>query len=196
MNNILLINGHQTVGIAKGELNRNLIEVARLYLEQRGRSVKTTAVDDGYDVAAEVEKFLWADLVVYQTPVYWMAVPAAFKQYIDAVYSGGHGVLFADDGRSRTDPDKKYGSGGLLQGKRYLLSTTWNAPAAALEEPGQLFEGKGVDGVFFWFHKAQQFLGLSPLPTFSCFDVLKNPQIEADFARYRDHLDAALATPA
>lgn len=193
MKHILLINGHQTVGIAKGELNRNLIELARTHLAHRGCRVQTTAVDDGYDIAAEVAKLRWADLVVYQTPVYWMAVPAAFKQYIDAVYSGGRGVLFADDGRSRTDPDKQYGSGGLLQGTRYLLSTTWNAPAAALEEPDQLFEGKGVDGVFFWFHKAQQFLGMTPLPTFACFDVLKNPQIEADFARYRDHLDAALA---
>jgi modulator of drug activity B len=193
MKNVLLINGHQRAEIAKGELNRSLIDLAQSHLEKKGCSVKSTTVDDGYDVADELEKFRWADIIIFQTPVYWMSVPAAFKQYIDAVYSGGHGVLFTDDGRTRTDPSKKYGSGGLMHGKRYMLSTTWNAPLGALEEPDQLFEGKGVDGVFFWFHKAQQFVGMEQLPTFSCYDVMKSPEIGGDFKRYEKHLDDLLA---
>nr|MBF4447879.1 NADPH quinone reductase MdaB [Vibrio anguillarum] len=33
-----------------------------------------------------------------------------------------------------------------------------------------------------------QFLGMSPLRTFMCNDVIKNPQIENDFERYKAHL--------
>jgi modulator of drug activity B len=79
-----------------------------------------------------------------------------------------------------------------LAGKCYLLSVTWNAPTEAFSDPVQFFEGRGVDAVYFPLHKANQFLGLQPLPTFMCNDVIKAPQIENDFARYRDHLHAAL----
>ncbi|GAB7202765.1 hypothetical protein OS12_42100 [Dickeya oryzae] len=90
-------------------------------------------------------------------------------------------------------PAKKYGSGGLLQGKHYLLSLTWNAPLEAFTDPDQFFHGVGVDGVYLPFHKANQFIGLSPLPTFICNDVIKQPDVERDIARYRAHLDKAFA---
>jgi modulator of drug activity B len=46
-----------------------------------------------------------------------------------------------------------------------------------------------VDEVFFYFHKAQQFVGMEHIPAFSCYDVLKNPNIEADFERCEKHLN-------
>jgi modulator of drug activity B len=36
-----------------------------------------------------------------------------------------------------------------------MLSITCNAPLKAFEDAGQIFEGKDVDEVFFYFHKAQ-----------------------------------------
>jgi len=98
-------------------------------------------------------------------------------------------VMFKDDGRTRSDPSKKYGSGGFMQGRKYILSTTWNAPAEAFNDKEQFFEGKDVDDVFFNFHKAQHFLGLEQLPTFSCYDVLKNQDITANLTDYEKHLN-------
>ena len=49
------------------------------------------------------------------------------------------------------------GSGGLIQGKKYMLSLTWNAPMEAFTEEDQFFHGVGVDGVYLPFHKANQF---------------------------------------
>lgn len=66
---------------------------------------------------------------------------------------------------------------------------TWNAPAEAFTEAGQFFEGKGIDADLFPFHKANQFLGMSPLPTFMCNDVMKAPQIDRDVVRYKAHLE-------
>jgi len=45
-----------------------------------------------------------------------------------------------------------------------------------------------VDGVYLHFHKANEFLGMRPLPTFICNDVIKNPQPERYFADYAQHL--------
>ncbi len=108
---------------------------------------------------------------------------------MDEVFTAGIGeVLCTDDGRTRSDLSKKYGSGGLMNGKKYMLSTTWNAPLEAFEDSVQFFEGKGVDGVFMWMHKAFQFFGMEPLPTFSCHDVLKDADFEGDMKRLQEHL--------
>ncbi len=187
--NVLLINGHQYWEISKGKLNKSMIDFANKVLTQKGYTAKNTHVEDAYDPKEEVEKLMWADFIIFQTPVYWFSIPWMFKKYIDEVYMAGYGIMFDDDGRTRSDPSKKYGSGGLMQGKKYMLSITCNAPLEAFETAGQIFEGKDVDGVFFYFHKAQQFVGMEYLPAFSCYDVLKNPNIKADFERYEKHLN-------
>ena len=188
MSNILIINAGKEFGSSGGKLNAYLTEVAQEALVAAGHSVKTTSVDDGYNLEDEVGKFLWANTIIYQMPAWWMGEPWILKKYVDEVFTAGWNKLFADDGRTRSDSGKKYGSGGLLQGKTYMLSVTWNAPLEAFTDPKQFFEGKGVDAVYFPFHKANQFLGLSPHPTFMCNDVVKQPDIENDASRYRDHL--------
>lgn len=45
-----------------------------------------------------------------------------------------------------------------------------------------------MDAVYFAFHKANEFLGMTALPTFLCVDVMKRPAIDADVARYEQHL--------
>ena len=117
-----------------------------------------------------------------------MGAPWTVKKYLDEVFTAGHGSLYANDGRTRSDASQKYGSGGLLQGKRYMISATWNAPQQAFDDPSDFFAGKGVDAVYLPFHKANEFLGLQGLPTFLCVDVMKRPQVEADVERYRRHL--------
>ncbi|MCO7253755.1 NAD(P)H-dependent oxidoreductase [Dickeya oryzae] len=193
MQNVLIINAGKAFGHSKGELNRTLTDVAATFLRDKGRQVRVTTVDDGYDIEQEVQNILWADAIIYQMPGWWMGAPWTLKKYIDDVFTAGHGSLYASDGRTRADASKKYGSGGLLQGKHYLLSLTWNAPLEAFTDPDQFFHGVGVDGVYLPFHKANQFIGLSPLPTFICNDVIKQPDVERDIARYRAHLDKAFA---
>ena len=182
---VLLINAHQRYeGFTEGNLNQTLIDAARDLLSGLGCEIKTTTVEHGHDVAEELEKCNWTDVVFVQTPVYWMSVPYLFKKYIDEVYTAGIGeVLCKDDGRTRSDLSKQYGSGGLMYGKQYLISTTWNAPLEAFEDSSQFSEGKGVDGVFMWLHKTFQCFGMELLPTFSCHDVLKNADVENELKR-------------
>lgn len=193
MSKILIIDGGKAFAHSKGELNHTLTNVAATYLRDQGHEVQVTEVDKGYVVADEVQKYLHSDVVIYQMPGWWMGEPWIVKKYIDEVFTEGHGALYASDGRTRADASKKYGSGGLIQGKKYMLSLTWNAPLEAFTDPDQFFEGAGVDGLYLHFHKANQFLGMEGLPTFICNDVIKQPDIPRDIVRYRTHLSQIFA---
>lgn len=193
MSNILIINGAKTFAHSGGELNDTLAALAKAVLGELGYSVQITRADSLYDAAEEVQKYLWADTVIYQMPGWWMGAPWTVKKYIDDVFTAGHGSLYANDGRSRSDASKKYGSGGLIHAKKYMLSLTWNAPVEAFSAPDQFFHGAGVDGVYLPFHKANQFLGMQALPTFMVNDVIKAPEADAYQAQYRSHLMQAFA---
>lgn len=173
-------------GSAKGELNHHYAKLATELLSSHGCQVTVTQVKDDYDIPAEVAKMVAADLVIVQTPGFWMSIPWQLKKYIDTVF--GNPELCAGDGRHRADPSCKYGSGGKLTNKFYLLSSTWNAPLEAFTDPSQFFEGRGIDGLFMPLHKTFEFLGLKKLPSFMANDVLKNPTHEQDFARFKAHL--------
>jgi len=119
MSNILIINGGKKFAHSNGQLNDTLTEAAELMLRELGHNVQITIADSQYDAAAEVEKFLWADTVIWQMPGWWMGAPWTVKKYMDDVFTVGHGKLYASDGRTRSDDSKKYGSGGLIQGKTH-----------------------------------------------------------------------------
>lgn len=193
MSNILIVNGAKLFAHSNGELNDTLTTLAEHVLSDLGHSVKITRTDSSYDTQEEVEKYLWADTVIYQMPGWWMGAPWTMKKYIDDVFTTGHGSLYANDGRTRSDAAKKYGSGGLIHDKKYMLSLTWNAPIDAFDDPEQFFHGVGVDGVYLPFHKANQFLGMQSLDTFIVNDVIKAPHVAQYEQQYRDHLNRLFA---
>ena len=120
-----------------------------------------------------------------------MGVPWTFKKYMDEVYTAGmDGRLCDGDGRSREDRSRQYGSGGTLSGRHYMLSVTFNAPTTAFDDPGQeFFGGRSVDDLFWPMHLNFKFFGMTPLDTFACYDVLKNPDVETDVARFDAHMN-------
>ncbi len=190
MSNILIVNGAKSYGFAKGELNQHYVNVACEILNHLGHTVSVTNADSDFDPPSEIAKILNSDVLIYQMPGWWMGEPWTVKKWIDDVFTEGHGSLYESDGRTRSDMSKKYGSGGLVQSKKYMLSLTWNAPLEAFNDPKQFFEGQGVDGVYLHFHKANQFLGMKALPTFITNDVVKNPNVENETKRFINHLTA------
>jgi modulator of drug activity B len=193
MRKALVINAHQYYPFAEGKLNRTLADRIADRLAGKGCEVRRTGVEAGYEIEAEVANHLWADVIVLQTPVYWMGVPWIFKKYMDEVYTAGMAAGFCTgDGRSSKAPKRNYGMGGLLTSKRYMLSLTFNAPKEAFADPTEpFFAGMAVDDLFRPMHLAFRFFGMQALPTFVCHDVMKDPQIEADLARLDAHLDAS-----
>lgn len=190
MPNALIINGYHPHPNTDGKLNASLAEKAKLTLKSKGYTVATTIPADGWNCDDEIIKHSYADLILLQSPVYWMGVSWSFQKYMDDVYSEGmDGRLSKGDGRSRRDPQSKYGMGGKLHGK-YMLSLTFNAPKDAFNDEGQpFFQGKSVDDLFLPMHKNFQFMGLTPLPSFAMFDVHKAPNIKNDIQRFTEHME-------
>lgn len=192
MKKVLLINAHQTYeGISSGGLNNVVAGVIEEEVRKRNFEFQRTDIEKGYDINAEVQRHLWADLIILQSPVFWFGAPWIYKKYVDEVFTAGmvQGCFITGDGRTREDPSKQYGSGGLLQGKQYMISLTWNAPAEAFGNPEQnLFEGRSVDDVFVLNTANYKFCGMEVLPSFSCHDVFKAPDIANDLERLRQQL--------
>lgn len=192
MKNILIINAHQFYeGISSGNLNKTMANVIKDEMEKSGYQVQQTNVELGYEIEAEVQKHLWADVIILQSPVYWFGMPWIYKKYVDEVFTAGmmQGAFIMGDGRTREHPSKQYGTGGKLQGKKYMLSLTWNAPKEAFGNKEQiLFEGKTVDDVFIANTTNYKFCGMEILPSFSSHDVMKQPDVEGDILLLRQHL--------
>jgi len=176
MKNVLLLNLHQKYeGIANGNLTNDLLLTAKQFFIDHGYTVKESRAESSYDVAEELEKFQWADIFFVQSPVYWMGLPWLGKKYIDDIFSGGMGtVTFANDGRSRDDASKQYGSGGLMSGKKYMLSFTYNCPESEFNNPNGFFDGMSIDEANVALHKTFQFCGASPYPSYAVHDVFKS----------------------
>lgn len=181
-----IVNAGCRVNGQGGTLSAAMVAKALEVLGSLGHACTVTNLNEDYCVEDEVAKIEAADVILIQTPGWWMSTPWQLKKYEDEVFVSPK--LCGGDGRSRSDPSRRYGSGGFLTSKRYLLSSTWNAPREAFEDPDQFFEGRGIDGVFMPLHKTFAFLGVKPCPSFMVNDVFKHPTIEEDFKRWEAHL--------
>jgi len=81
--------------------------------QQEEERLASTANGFAKDVAREIEKLLWCDLLILQFPVWWMGPPAILKGWIDRVFALG----------------VAYGGGrwfdrGRLSGKSAMLAIT------------------------------------------------------------------------
>lgn len=191
MKNVLIINGHQKYPVvAEGNLTQAYIDTATQFFKENGFNVKHSVVESAYDIKEELEKFAWADYILFQYPVYWMGVPWLTKKYIDEIFSMGKDtVTYVSDGRTRSDATKRYGSGGLMQGKKYMLSLTYNCPTTEFSNKEGFFNGLSLDEANVATHKTFQFCGAEPLETFSVHDIFKGDlDLEKEKVRFSAHL--------
>lgn len=198
MTKIFIINGGQHFAHSGGKFNQTLVQWDQsFFTPDSGFEIQTTDINEPYDLDDEVSKFVWADIVIYHTPVWWFGLPHKFKEYLDTVFTAGHrkGIYYSD-GRKRENPEINYGTGGSLHGRHYMLTTTWNAPETAFTLPGEFFHQKSVDeGVMFGFHRMNAFTGMKQLEGFHFHDLEKNAtpeRIQDYFERYTHHLSETI----
>lgn len=192
MKNIFIINGSHPFAHSGGRFNETLFNNTISYFDTLEEfEVKFTQVGENYNVKEEVEKFKWADIVIYHTPIWWFQIPFGFKKYIDEVFTEGHqNGIYASDGRSRENPNINYGTGGLMHGKKYILTTSWNAPKTAFTLENEFFNQKSVDeGVMFGFHRMNAFTGMELLATHHFHDMEKNADVPFELNNYSAFLN-------
>ncbi|HEY4539875.1 MAG TPA: NAD(P)H-dependent oxidoreductase [Faecalibacter sp.] len=197
MKNILIVNGAIRFAHSGGTFNSSLVEWTTAKAEELGNVVKVIHVQEEFDAMQEVEKFKWADVIIYHTPIWWFHLPSRFKFYLDEVLTAGYNNgMYKSDGRSHVNPAINYGTGGLMQGKYYMITSTWNAPEEAFTLEGEFFKQTSVDdGVLFGFHRMNDFLGLTRLDGMHFHDLEKNGSEERILkykTSYQTHLEHAL----
>lgn len=195
--NVFIINGGQTFAHSGGMFNNTLTGWTVEVMKEKGFAYRVTNINDAFDPLAEVENFKWADVIIYHTPIWWFQLPNGMKRYIDEVFTAGHdNGIYRNDGRSRKNPDVNYGTGGLMQGKRYMVTTSWNAPQTAFTLEGEFFDRHTLDeGVLFGFHKMNQFVGMTRIEGFHFHDLEKNatPERIAEYHKaYVAHINRVI----
>ncbi|MBA0182066.1 NAD(P)H-dependent oxidoreductase [Pectobacterium carotovorum] len=190
--NVLVINAHQKYpGISEGKLNNTLTALIKDEMKKKGYEVRETNIEQGYNVDEEVQKHLWADIVITQSPMFWFGAPWIYKKYVDEVFTAGmmQQSFISGDGRTTDDPSKQYGTGGKLQGKKFMLSLTMNTPKEAFNDKNQkLHAGRTLEDLFSSTTSVYKFCGFEILPIFASFDVIRNPQISHDIDNLKKQL--------
>jgi len=191
MKHVLIINAGQKFAHSGGKYNQTVTATTVAFLAKlENIEVKLTNIDEGYNNKEEVAKFVWADYIIYHTPMWWFQIPNGFKKYIDEVFTAGHGKgIYHSDGRTSQNPEINYGTGGMLQGRKYMVTSSWNAPETAFTLPGEFFSETSVDnGPLFGFHRMNAFAALEKMESFHFHDVEKNADVARDMKNYQEHL--------
>ncbi|MFK0170448.1 NAD(P)H-dependent oxidoreductase [Streptomyces sp. NPDC090306] len=115
----------------------------------------------GADVVAEQEKLLWADTVIFQFPLWWYAMPAILKGWVDRVFT--YRFAYGVGEHSDTKYGERFGE-GTLAGRRALLSVTVGGPEAHYAPRG--INGPIADLLFPFHHGILYYPGLDVLPPF------------------------------
>lgn len=132
------------------------------------------------DIAAEQEKVLWSDAVIFQFPMWWFSAPAILKGWIDRVFTAGFAY-----GPAVPPPYSE----GPLAGRRALISVTAGARGTAFSDRG--IHGRLSDLLYPLQHGLFWFTGMAPLEPFSVSGANTLPDEAFETARreYARRLD-------
>ena len=126
---------------------------AKEVLTALGHNVKETVIDAGYDVEAESKNSCGWMQLIWQMPGWWMHDLGQWKIHRRSINRGTRQAL-PQWWPPSCQSDWRLRHRCLLQGKKHMLSLTWNAPIEAFTREGDFFEGKGVDALYMHFHKS------------------------------------------
>lgn len=119
-------------------------------LEQRhGVETKTIAPD----IQAELDKLLWADVLILNFPLYWCSTPAILKGWIDRVFVSG-----------KVYGGKRFYNRGGLRGKKALVSLTLGGQEGMFGKDG--IHGPMEDMLRHLLQGTLAYAGMSVLPPF------------------------------
>lgn len=181
----LVINGHKFYPYAQGKLNQTMFDEIVRVLQEDNNEVQTTIVEKGqdgekgYNVDEEIEKYKWADNIIYQTPLNWFSVPWIFKRYFDDILK--HGIFYTGS--------NDYGRGGLMGGKKYMFSFTCNSPAYAFDNINEFYNGMSPDELIVSLHKMHEFCNMTPFRSYFAFDAVHNTDVPRYLKEIKNHIN-------
>jgi len=143
------------------------------------------------DVKAEIEKLLWADVLILQFPLWWFSMPAILKGWVDRVFAYGFAYGVGEHSDKRWGD--RYGE-GRLAGKRAMLIVT----AGGWQEH---YSARGINGpiddlLFPINHGILYYPGYEVLPPFVVYkaDKLDEAGFQATAERLRERMRTLATT--
>ena len=143
-------------------------------LEQRN-GVKTGSIAP--DIAAELEKLFWCDLLVLNFPLFWFSTPAILKGWIDRVLVSG-----------RTYGGKRFYENGGLAGRRAVVNLSLGGREHMFGETA--IHGPLNDMLRHLLRGTLYYVGFQVLPPFVAWHIpyLSDEQRTAILHDHRDWL--------
>ncbi len=177
--NILLVTAGYSIFDAKGQLNGFLAYLTESELTEKGNTVKISDVTkDTWNVDREVAKILWADTIVYITPLMWFNMPAPMVKWLDQVLLYGETFVITDD----------YGEGGLVPADKFMIVVTSNLKKSDLGTGFVLQNTKTIDDLMQPLINTSHYLSIrKQIPTFHADNVIAGDTSWIEDA-YRKHL--------
>ena len=173
--NILIVYAHPDPASLNGALKDyavahlrragHAVQVSDLYAMDWKATLEASEIPAGSrqngDVLREQDKLRWADVVIFQFPLWWFSMPAIMKGWVERVYSYGFGYGVGEHSERRWGD--RYGE-GTLSGKRAMLVVT----AGGWESH---YSARGINGamddlLFPIHHGILYYPGLEVLPPF------------------------------
>jgi len=132
-----------------------------------------------HDIKEEMEKVKWADLLIFQFPIYFTSMPAIMKGWIDRILAPGFGFNPATNSAYET---------GLFKGKSAMLAMTTGAPEGMYSEKGAHGDlNKHMESVT---HCIFEFMGMKVLPSYIIYEVsgMSRERGTEELEKYRKRL--------
>jgi NAD(P)H dehydrogenase (quinone) len=131
------------------------------------------------DIKEEMEKVKWADLLIFQFPIYFTAMPAVMKGWIDRVLAPGFGFNPITNSAYET---------GLLKGKSAMIATTTGASKEWYSEGGEHGDlNRHLESVT---HCVFEYMGMKVLPSHIIYEVssLSKEKGAEELEKYRKRI--------
>eukprot|EP01012_Entosiphon_sulcatum_P010780 TRINITY_DN16399_c0_g1_i1.p1 TRINITY_DN16399_c0_g1~~TRINITY_DN16399_c0_g1_i1.p1 ORF type:complete len:224 (-),score=39.78 TRINITY_DN16399_c0_g1_i1:182-853(-) len=155
------------------------------YYKQQAEEVYATEVN-GFapDVEEEIQKLEWADVLIFQFPLWWFGLPAILKGWCDRVFVSA----------------RIYGAGkileqGVFRGRRALVSTSTGGPEPMYRKGGMIGD---VNGILRPIHRGIfEFLGYDVIEPFIAWAPahVTDEERQATLAQWRERLSAINTAP-
>ena len=178
---ILIVTAGYSIFDAKGHLNSFLAYLTEKNLSEKGHKVKISDVcKDTLDVNREVEKLLWAETIIYITPIMWFSMPAPMVNWLDKVLLYEKTFVITE----------KYGEGGQVPANSFMIVTTSNLKKSDLGKGYVLQNAPHIDDVLQPLIMTNNYLSIrNQIPTFHADNVISGDTSWIEDT-YEKHLNA------
>lgn len=133
------------------------------------------------DIKDEVEKIKWANMIIFQFPVWWSSPPAILKGWFDRVFLPGvvHNIA-----------EGKLYDTGLLKGKKAILSFTTGATKDVYSSEGPHGD---LDEIFkFITHNILELTGLEVLPSIGIYGpaMMSKEHVKEELEKFKERINS------